>query len=331
MRVLVVTAMYPTKDKPASGTFVKDQVESLKKAGLDVDVFVFDGGNWKKYVEAGRKINAILRHQTYDIVHAHYGLTGLPARMQTACPLVITFHGSDLLGGVDSRHHYTLKGSALASINKLAGLLATKCIVVADRLKPKLWFRTTTTIPMGVDLATFKPMPAQHAREQLGLDNQKQRVLFVAHPKNNIKRFDVAQAAVDLLQNNGLQVELLPVYNVPHQQVPVYMNASDVLVLTSMHEASPCVVKEAMACNLPVVSVDVGDVAERIKNIEGCYICERTPEDVAAKLKKVLKSTVRPDTRSQITELSLENTAQRVIAVYKEALGPSSLLTRSSL
>jgi teichuronic acid biosynthesis glycosyltransferase TuaC len=98
------------------------------------------------------------------------------------------------------------------------------------------------------------------------------------------------------------------------------MNACSVLVLTSMHEASPCVIKEALACNLPIVSVDVGDVAERIDGAEGCYLCERTPQDVAAKLRLALMNGLRPDTRSKIAGLSLRNTSRRVIAVYEEAL-----------
>jgi teichuronic acid biosynthesis glycosyltransferase TuaC len=320
MRVLVVTAMYPTPDRPASGTFVKEQVDSLREAGVDVDVLAFDGGGLRGYLGAVCAVRRTLREERYDLVHAHYGLTGAVARMQTRCPVVVTFHGSDLLGGVSSRHRYTLMGTAVTIISRLVGLFAAKCIVVADMLKPRLWLRSAVTIPMGVDLSLFKPMSSREAREQLGLDHNTQWVLFVAHPDNHTKRFDIAQAAVGLLQEADLNVELLPVYNASHQQMPLYMNACSVLVLTSMHEASPCVIKEALACNLPIVSVDVGDVAERIDGAEGCYLCERTPQDVAAKLRLALMNGLRPDTRSKIAGLSLRNTSRRVIAVYEEAL-----------
>jgi glycosyltransferase involved in cell wall biosynthesis len=200
------------------------------------------------------------------------------------------------------------------------GLVATKNIVVAAILKSKLWLRSAVTIPMGVDLSLFQPMSPWEAREQLGLGHDKQRVLFVAHPNNYTKRFDVAQAAVHLLQETNPNVELLPVYNVPHHQIPLHMNACDVLVLTSMHEASPCVIKEAMACNLPIVSVNVGDVAERIDGVAGCYLCDRTPEDVAAKLRQVLEGSRRTNGREKIQSLSLPNVAQKVIAVYQDIL-----------
>jgi teichuronic acid biosynthesis glycosyltransferase TuaC len=320
MRVLVATAMYPTQDKPAFGIFVKEQVDSLREAGVDVDVFAFDGkGAAKSYLAASSALRRILSKKSYDVVHAHYGLTGAVAVMQTRCPVVITFHGSDLLGLIGSRKQYSLSGKVKTVISRGAALGAAQCIVVANLLKSKLWLKSAVTIPMGVDLSLFKPMPPNEAREQLGCSHNKRRVLFVAHPKDLNKRFDIAQAAVHLLQEAKSNVELLPLYNVPHCQVPLYMNACDVLVLTSMHEASPCVIKEAMACNLPIVSVDVGDVAERINALEGCYLCDRTPQDVAAKLRKVLENGHRPDSRSKVAEFSLQNIARRVRAVYEKA------------
>lgn len=327
MRVLVVTNMYPTQDRPAFGIFVKEQVDSLREAGVDVDVLAFDGSDRiRNYLEAGRTLRRTLRENPHNLVHAHYGLTGVVARMQTRCPVVVTFHGSDLLGEVGSRKQYTLQGKVKTVISRLVALCVAQRIVVADMLKSKLWLRSAVTIPMGVDLSLFKPMAPREAREQLGLPHDKQRVLFVAHPNDHTKRFDIAQAAVRLLQEAKLNIELLPLYNVPHHQVPLYMNACDVLLLTSMHEASPCVIKEAMACNLPIVSVNVGDVAERIDGVEGCYLCDRTPQDVAAKLCKVLENGRRIDGREEMQNLSLQGVARKVIAVYEDTLATHSRL-----
>jgi len=325
MNVLIVTNMYPKPERPAFGTFVKEQVDSLKEAGIQVDVFDFDGsGGAGQYLKVAGRLGRTLQDKRYDLIHAHYGLTGMVARLQTGCPIVITFHGSDLMGTVDSHFRYTVSGTVVSHISKIAGLMATKCIVVAETLKSKLWLKSAVTIPMGVDISLFVPMPQNEARAQLGLTSNNRRVLFVANPKNLIKRFDIAKAAVQLLKQDGLDVELLPIYDVPHHQIPKYMNACDVLALTSMHEASPCVVKEAMACNLPIVSADVGDVAERIAGVDGCYLCERTPQDVAIKLRRVLESNFQPDCRSKIIELSLQNIAQRVITVYEQVLGTRS-------
>jgi glycosyltransferase involved in cell wall biosynthesis len=247
--------------------------------------------------------------------------------MQARCPLVVTFHGSDLIGNTS---RYNLTQEATVAIGRLVNLLATRSIVVADVLGSRLWFRKAVTIPMGVDLSLFKPMPRQKARAELNLDKNRQLVLFVANPKNYIKRFDIAQAAVSLLQVTGHNVELLPVYNIPHHKIPLFMNAGDALVLTSIYEGSPCVIKEAMACNIPIVSVDVGDVFERISGVEGCYLCDRTPEDIAGKLRLALANESRPDTRSRISDLSLENVARRVIAVYEQALNGRNRLLKDS-
>jgi len=317
MRVLVFTAMYPTQEKPARGTFVKEQVDSLRDAGVEIDLCAFDGdGSARNYLKAGLTLRRILGKKPYDLVHAHYGLTGAIAILQKRCPVVITYHGSDLLGVVGTQKRYTIGGKVRTLISRGAALGAAQCIVVADILKAKLWPKSSVTIPMGVDLSLFKPIPTCEARKRLGNFNHKQIVLFAAHPKNQTKRFDIAQEAVSLLQKDNLDVELMPIYDIPHHEVPLYMNACDVLVLTSMHEASPCVIKEAMACNLPIVSVDVGDVAERIGGVQGCYLSERAPYDVADKLRQALGNGRFSDSRKKIAELSLQTIATRVMAVY---------------
>ena len=128
------------------------------------------------------------------------------------------------------------------------------------------------------------------------------------------------KAAVDLLQQQGWAVDLLPVFNVRHDQVPVYLNACDALVLTSLQEASPMVVKEALACNLPVVATDVGDVAERINSVQNCALSTHQPQDIAANLAEVLKVGGCTNGREAIQTLSLTNVAERIIAVYRQVL-----------
>jgi teichuronic acid biosynthesis glycosyltransferase TuaC len=321
MRILVVTNMYPTKDKPAFGIFVREQVDSLREMGVDVDVFSFEGGGRvAAYLGAIPAFRRALRKESYDLVHAHYGLSGFVAMMQTCCPVVVTFHGHDLIPDLDADHRAVLRSILATMIGKLVALIVADCIVVADILQPKLWFRSAATIPMGVDLSLFRPAPLSEARRHLGITDKTKRVLFVADPKDQNKRFYLAQQAVHLLRKNGLMVELLYLLDVPHENVPEYMNACDVLVLTSKREASPCVIKEAMACNLPIVSTNVGDVAERINGVEGCYLCEPTPQDIAEKLRLVLSTSRRSNGRANIQDLSLQNVAQKVVEVYRNIL-----------
>jgi teichuronic acid biosynthesis glycosyltransferase TuaC len=324
MRVLVVTTMYPTPDLPAFGTFIKEQVDSLIDAGVDVEVLHFTlrrrlGA--KGYLVQVREFHQALHAKQYDVIHAHYGLTGMVARVQAHYPLVVTFHGSDLIGRVDAQYRYTLVGNTTSLVSRVVALLATKSIVVSKELRSRIWNKSkVAVIPMGVNLSLFRPVPKQTALAQLNLSQDKKRVLFVAHPKNPIKRFDIAEAAVGLLQESGLKVELVPVFRTPHDQIPLYMNACDTLVLPSMHEGSPTVIKEALACNLPIVSVDVGDVSERIEGVNGCYLCERTPEDVADKLGQALETGQRTNGWDKIQDLSLPCIAQRVIEVYTDSL-----------
>lgn len=321
MRVLIVTAAYPTSKKPAQGTFIKEQVDSLQDANIDVDVFTFDGkGSVTKYLQAGKKLRILMNDKSYDIVHAHYGLSGIPALMQTGYPVVVTFHGSDLFGFTGTNNKYTVFGKVVSLISRCVAYVATQNIVVADVLKKKIWPRSAITIPMGVDLSLFKPMPTLNARKYLGLPENKKLVLFAANPKNLIKRYDIACGSVEILKKADLDVDLYPLYNAPHNQVPLYMNACDALIMTSMHEASPCIIKEAMACNLPIVSVNVGDVAERIAGVNGCYLCERTPSDLAEKLCLALDNGRLSNGRNKIAELSLQNIATRIIAVYHNIL-----------
>jgi teichuronic acid biosynthesis glycosyltransferase TuaC len=327
MRVLAVTAMYPSEANLARGTFVKEQVDSLRDAGIEVDVLAFmqdKGGGYLRrviyYLQAIRTMRRQLRAKRYDVVHAYYGVTGVVARMQTRCPLVVTFLGSDLLSKIRFSSWNALRGTFEVLISKLVALTSTKRIIVANNLKPKLWPLSTMTIPMGVDLSLFKPKPTQAARKQLGLALDKRLVLFPAHPNNYVKRFDIAQAAVRLLAETLPDVELIALQGFARSEVPLYMNACDALVLTSMHEAAPCVIKEAMACNLPIVSVNVGDVAEYIDGVEGCYLCDRTPQDVAVKLRKVLGNGRRTDGREKMQTLSLQSVARKVIAVYEDTL-----------
>jgi glycosyltransferase involved in cell wall biosynthesis len=325
MRVLVLTAMYPSAERPSLGTFVREQVESLRRAGIEIEVMRIEGtGTLRKYLRAGGALRARLRAERFDLVHAHYGLAGMSARMQASCPVVVTYHGSDLLGEVAANGRYTWEGRFKVFLGQLAGLLATRCIVVSDLLQTRLWRRDAAVIPMGVDLDLFRPLPQDEARRGLGLASGRRYVLFLADPAVGVKRHDIARAAVDRLAASYPAVELLAVSGVPHDRVPMYMAACDVLVLTSNHEASPCAIKEALACNLPIVAVPVGDIPQRIAGVAGCHLCDRSPDDVAAKLALALATGDRSDGRRKVEAISLERIARRTIGVYERALGLAS-------
>lgn len=311
MRVLTVTNMYPNEREPAFGTFVRDQVESLRALGVEMDVLFMDGkvSRWNYLRGFGQLRRHLRAHPSYDLIHAHYVFSGLVALSQRRLPVVLTHHGIEVVLGWQGW------------LCRLVTPRVDQVIVTSPEVKRALGDKCAHVIPCGIDMNRFAPMPRDEARARLGLPLDRKLVLFAGEPRPE-KRLEVIRAAVGLLSAEDPSVELVMATNRPHGEVPLFMNASDALALASDFEGSPMVVKEAMACNLPIISVDVGDVAEVISGTEGCYLCERTPEDMAAKLRLALARGARTDGRAKVVErLSLEATARRILAIYEEMLG----------
>ena len=303
-RVLVVTNMYPDAQNPDFGTFVYEQVEGLQARGLNVDVLVVGGKRRKlSYVDGARRFRRQLRAHRYDLVHAHYVFSGIVARLQKSCPLLVSFHGAaEMVGWV-------------GALCRALAPLADAVTVTSQEHKAQLGRRDAHVLPCGVDLDLFVPMTQEKARQLLGLPLDGRLVLFVGIVRPE-KRLDVIEAAVEILKDEDAGVELMVVTGAPHERIPLYMNACDVLALASDYEGSPVVIKEAMACNLPVVSVDVGDVARVIESTEGCYVCRRDPADMAQKLAMALASGQRTDGRRAVQHLALNATLENLLRIY---------------
>ncbi len=302
--------------------FVVRQVEFLRRAGIEVEVFGFRGAkNPVNYLRAWQRVQRCLTRKRYDLIHAQWGqsaLLALPKRL----PLVITFRGNDLEGIVGRHGRYTALGGIQAALSKRMVRYADEVIVVSESLARRLPpDRAYEVIPSGLDLELFRPLPQPEARERLGLPPEKRLVLFaVRSVEDRRKRYPLAQDVVTRLQRE-FDVELVVASGVDHATMPYYMNACDALILTSVHEGSPNVVKEALACDLAVVSVDVGDVRERIGGIEGCAVCkDDTPETLAAALAGVLRERRRVAGRRAVRDLDEQLIAQRVAAIYDRAL-----------
>lgn len=321
MRVLVVTSEWPCQRFPYSGIFVFQEVSNLRMAGLDVEVFNFRGSMQPlNYMFAWLRLRYHLMKRKYDIIHAQFGQSGLIV-LPSPSPLVVTFRGSDLQGIVNRNEQYTLAGSILRRASRLVASRASEIVVVSEKLRSQLPNRHVHVIPSGIDLDLFKPMAQEIARERLGFSPTKRFALFAADPNDPVKRYELACLAVDRAREKVPSLELLVTHQVPHQQMPLYMNASDVLLLTSFHEGSSNVVKEALACNLPIVSVDVGDVRERINLLDGCLVCsDDSPEQISRALEHILVTNRRTNGRQRILDLSWESTVQKLINVYDKAL-----------
>jgi glycosyltransferase involved in cell wall biosynthesis len=316
----MVTSEWPVPHAENSGLFIAQQVEYLRSAGTEVDVFHFRGKkNPLHYSRAWIALRRRLRRRPYDLIHAQFGQSGLLA-LPKRLPLVVTFHGSDVHGFPTSAgRQNSLAGRFLSRISRWVASRADAAIVVSRRLGRCLpGARSIHTIPCGVDLDLFRPMAKAEARSHLGWPQDERIVLFAGNPSCPIKRCSLARKAVEHLSRSTAS-RLITAWGVPHTEMPFYMNASDVLVVTSTHEGSPGVVKEALACNLPVVSVDVGDVAERISRVEGCEVCAvDRPEAIAAALERALHRPGGLKGRASVRDLDERRLAQEVIQVYHQ-------------
>ncbi|PYU48374.1 MAG: hypothetical protein DMG48_20525 [Acidobacteria bacterium] len=322
MRVLVATSIYPTSEDPSRGTFVRTQVEYLKRAGVEVELFHLKGPSRKlMYPKAVLELRQRLRASPIDLIHAHYSYVGIVARTQWRVPVVVSYCGDDLLGTMNVRGKPTLFSRLAVFAGRLLSHQVDGVIVksreMADRLKRK---KDVYVIPHEVDFELFRPMDREQARIALGLDLQKKYLLFAASPDIPVKRFPLAKEVADRLRRQNPEIELLVVHKEPQDRLPFFMNACDALVFTSYQEGSPNVVKQAMACNLPIVSTDVGDVREIIGRADACYVCEPDAREFTERLADILRHRQRTRGRERVQHLSGPAVAQRIIQVYEQVL-----------
>ncbi len=307
MKILFVTNRYPTPQTPGDSPCIARQREALQRLGYEVDVLFIDSQRSRlNYLKAVWQVfwKTQIRRQ-YDVVHAHYGYyCGLAACAQFARPTIVTFRGSDVLYKPER------------GISRLAARLASQSIVMSDDMKRILGDDAAAIIPYGIDLELFQPGSRAAARQQLGLPQEPPLVLFPYDPSRSVKRFELVEQAVSILKNEFAEIQVIAICDKPYESVPVYMNACDVMVLTSVSEGAPVAVREAMACNLPIVSVDVGDVASVIGTTTGCAIANRDPQDIANHLSQMLRAGIRSNGRQAAMKMSVSTYAREVANLY---------------
>jgi teichuronic acid biosynthesis glycosyltransferase TuaC len=307
LKLLFVTNMYPDDDNPASGAFVHQQAEHLRKAGHQVDICHIQTNRSRlRYLTSSIDVFARTRTMSYDVVHAHYGLSGFPAIFRYKTPLVVTLHGSDVLMG----HIQPL-------ISKVVCSFADAVIAVSKEIAARI---AGDVIPCGTDLEVFIPHDRVAARVRLGLPMNGKLVLFPFDPQRKIKRYELARAAVEALCDRETQI--LTVCGRRNEDMPWYYSAADVMLLCSESEGSPTSVKEALACNLPVVSTDVGDVSEIMDGIDGCEICGDNAESLAQGLKRVLSRRIEEPFESRMSMLRYDQSqvVADIVKVYERVI-----------
>ena len=243
MRALIVTNMYPTAARPALGSFVRDQVEALRRIdGIDVEVFSFAPGGIDSYSRAGYDLIRRRRHDLFDVVHAHFGLTAWPAFGARAKVRAVTLHGTDLA-------HPRSRKITLAALPFL-DLVAAVSEPLANQIPRWAVKGRLAVLPIGVDVRRFRPISRPEARAALGLDPDGPYLLFPSDPRRLEKRYDRARAVANT-------IPLLTLGQVEAAQVPLYVNAANAVLVPSAREGFGLAVLEALACDVPVLATPV--------------------------------------------------------------------------
>jgi glycosyltransferase involved in cell wall biosynthesis len=291
-----------------------------------VEVLEVKGAKRLKYLQALPVLRRL--SQNVDIIHGHYAFCGWLARAAWSKPVVCSFMGDDLLGSPDRNGHFSAKGRLIVQASRTLARLVDAVIVKSPEMASIVAPVKAYVVPNGVDMERFTSSDQATARRELGWSLDKRYILFPGNPKNPRKGFDLANAALEAAQhqsNNELEMAVLR--NVSPDQVPVYMNACDAMFMTSWVEGSPNVVKEAMACNLPVVSVPVGDVEQLLGDVDGYAVCPRDPVELANALLESLADPQVPDGRGALVRKKLDapSVARRLIDIYSSVLSQKTV------
>lgn len=305
MRILFVSS---GNSKFGISPIVKNQADSLKRSGVFIDFFAIQGKGFLGYLGQIPKIRRQISTGNYALVHAHYSYSAFSATLASNIPIIVSLMGSDLKSNK----------VFLKIINFFGNRFWSRTIIKSDVMKQDLTIKKIDILPNGVDFDRFSPMDKLSSLKSLNWDDSKKHVLFAANPKADVKNFNLAEQAIAELQNEHLELHFLQF--VPNWEMPKYFNASDVVLLTSKREGSPNVIKEAMACNIPIVSTNVGDVRNVIGKTEGCYVTSFDPKDVADKIREALDFGRRTSGREAIKHLDSRIVAKKLIDLYEQVL-----------
>lgn len=300
---------------PNDSSFYRGQLRSLEDAGVDVTTRTVPGAHLATEDDVQpRTPLAYLRFaasvfresgDAYDVIHVNYGLLAPIAAAHLRKPTVCSLWGGEFIGN----QFAPLIRHSLRAIDEV--------VVPSSAMLPRLPQAVdATVIPFPVDTDRFRPIPQADARRHLGWDQNESVVLFPAAPSRYEKNYPRAERIVEGLDRD---VRLRTTSNRPHEEMPYYMNASDAVLITSRWEAGPMVLKEAVACNVPVVSLDVGFAAETLRGVSNAAVAEDDAE-LRTALEAVLDRNERSDGRSTLTDYGHGEMAERLVAVYDRAI-----------
>jgi len=296
-------------------SFFEEQVDALTRRGVECTTLPVhppvEGDGSRTVADYLRYPPAVLSRamEGYDLVHANHGLVAPFAFAQPVRPVVVTFWGSELLDGRTRARRLVQRTS------KLSAGAADAVILPSEAMRDDVDVKHAV-IPFGVDTDRFRPIPREVARERVGWEPDARKVLFPYDPARDEKDYP---RAVEVVSRLDVDAELAVVSDAPYEMMPYYLNASDALLLTSGLESGPMVVKEAVACNVPVVSTDVGFVRDAVAGVSNSTVCDTT-ECLVDALDRALRSGERANGRETAECTDPDETARSIHRVYEEVL-----------
>jgi glycosyltransferase involved in cell wall biosynthesis len=289
---------------------VKNQGESLIQAGAELEYFCVKGGGIINYLSSIPHLRRKVSFFGPDIVHAHYSFSGFMATLAFARPLVVSLMGSD-----------TRQNILINIITRIfSKLIWDVTIVKSQEMKLRYLLPGSDVLPNGVDTDLFKPLDKEKTRQDIGINGNSINILFVGNPSRREKNFLLAESVLRRLPEN--RYKLIPVFDKPAAEMPIWYNSADLLLLTSLSEGSPNAVKEAMACNLPVVATDVGDVRLLLQGVKNCFITGFDAGEISGCIMKITQSGERSDGREKIKKMGLDavSVARQLLAIYLKTI-----------
>ena len=303
LKILIVCS----KNSGQISPFIAEQAEALNQTNkVEVEFFTIENKGWRGYLKSRKHLLLKIKQFQPDLLHAHFGLSGLLANLQRIVPVITTYHGCDI------------NKASLRVLSVFPLLFSKFNIFVSDKQVNKVWLIAGKfmVLPCGIHLSNFYPIDKLEARKELGWSAERKVILFSSNFSRPEKNPSLANEAIKLVND----FELIELKGFTRREVCLAMNACDAGLLTSIREGSPMFIKELMACKRPIVSTNVGDVSELISNIEGCEIVNFDASDVAKAISKVtLFKCVEYPTES-FNKIDNINVAQTLLKIYQKVV-----------
>lgn len=302
------------------------QMQALISSGVNVTYgYTLNSKHPKYLLKSGLTIRNLIKKHNINLVHVLWGnILALNTIFFSNKPVIVSFCGSDLLGSYDSSLNKTRNGKISTILSKQAASMSDWNITKSEGMKKFLPAKAqakTSVLPNGVSLSKFYTIDKAEARKKLNWSQDKKYILFFYQEGNNVKNLPLAERTFNLIKKQLPDSELVIVSKVAHEKLVLYYNAADMMLLTSLHEGSNNSLKEAIACDLPVVSVPCGDAPERLQNLENCYVSSGWNEtELAENAVKILNKNQRSNGHNEIQKLSEKNINDRLINIYREVL-----------